>query len=220
MTNPLVKKLRGYQKAPRDRFKLLKDGKLTCEEFVLYELGIAITDWDLRHERYGFFKATDQEIAEILCWKSRSTVCKHRNSLIKKGYFEQTQDGLTIVKGFEDWELRRNFDRQMATIEKDKNELVAKFEQLNLRRAELQHDENVAKVVQNFDEEIEQEVSIVERPVAKNQRDQTPSTNYALSSSKGEFITGAVKEPAITETTISSKELDNIIAEMSLEEKQ
>ena len=105
--NSLLKKLKGYQKAPRARFLLLKRGQLTQEEFLLYELSIDVTDWDRKHETYGTFKATNQEFAEILGWKSDTSVLRHKKSLIKKGLFIVTEDNRLIAKGFEKWQLRK-----------------------------------------------------------------------------------------------------------------
>lgn len=106
--NNLLKKLKGYQKAPRGRFLLLKERRLTHEEFLLYELGVAISDWDSRHETYGVFKATNQEIAGILGWSSDTTALMHKNSLIKKGMFIVNDDGSISARGFEKWLLRKS----------------------------------------------------------------------------------------------------------------
>ncbi len=108
--NPLFKKLRGYQKAPRDRFYLLHMGILTTEEFVVYEFGIAITDWDDgpgHDEIYGKFQATNKQIAEVCGWKSDSQVSRIRNKLIEKGFFIKEGEQFR-VKGFEKWQLRKN----------------------------------------------------------------------------------------------------------------
>lgn len=104
----LLKKLRGYQKAPRDRFELLINKVLNQEEFILYEFGIAITDWDIEHvETYGTFEATNKEIAMALGWKSDSTVSRHKKSLIKKGLFYIENSGLISPKDFDKWQLRK-----------------------------------------------------------------------------------------------------------------
>ncbi len=106
--NPLFKKLNGYQKAPKDRFLLLTNGVLSAEEFVVYELGVAITDWDRNHddEIYGKFQATNKQIAEICGWKSDSQVSRIKKSLLNKGFF--TKDGEHLkAKDFEKWQLRK-----------------------------------------------------------------------------------------------------------------
>ncbi len=105
--NGLFKKLKGYQKANRDRFYLLAFGELSQEEFVLYEFCVAITDWDIRHfDTYGTFKASNHEISQVLQWKADSTVSRHKKSLIRKGYIEISGDRYK-VKNFEGWELRK-----------------------------------------------------------------------------------------------------------------
>jgi hypothetical protein len=103
----VLKKLKGYQKANRDRFLLLYFNLLTFEEFVVYEFGIAMTDWDESHlETYGTFKVTNREIAEILGWKSDSQASRVKKSLLEKGYFTKIGDRITAW-GFEKWQLRK-----------------------------------------------------------------------------------------------------------------
>jgi hypothetical protein len=105
--NSLTKKLKGYQKAHKDRFYLLALDRMTMEEFILYELFIAITDWDRRHfDTYGTFKATNREIREVLRWKADSTVSRHKKSLMEKGFLETLGERLK-VKDFESWELKK-----------------------------------------------------------------------------------------------------------------
>ena len=105
--NKLLKKLKGYQKAPRARILLLTQKRLTQEEFLLYELVIAITDWDPKHEDYGTFEATNREIAEILGWKSDTTALKHKKKLIEKRIIESVGENRFSAKGFEKWQLRK-----------------------------------------------------------------------------------------------------------------
>ena len=113
-SNKLLKKIRGYQRAPRERFSLLTNHILTTEEFVVYELGIAITDWDTDHDQeiYGKFKATNNDIAELCGWKSDSTVSRIKSKLIKKGFFIEEGEYLR-VKDFEEWQLRKNSSAKM-----------------------------------------------------------------------------------------------------------
>ncbi len=106
----LVKKLRGYQKANRYRIMLLVTKTLNQEEFILYEIAIAITDWDRRHlETYGLFKATNSELAYLCGWDSDSTVSRHKKSLLEKGIFLDASNGYLRVKDFEDWQLRKTY---------------------------------------------------------------------------------------------------------------
>ncbi|MDD5415383.1 MAG: hypothetical protein PHE48_00040 [Candidatus Daviesbacteria bacterium] len=108
MKNNLFRKLKGFQKAPRDRFLLLSEKILTQEEFILYELGISLTDWDQDHtETYDSFKATNQQLADMLGWASDTTVGRYRKNLIKKGYFTDLGDGYIQVKDFEKWLSRQ-----------------------------------------------------------------------------------------------------------------
>lgn len=105
--NPLLKKLRGYQKADKGRIKLLTDKVLSHEEYILFEICIAITDWDRDHETYGLFKATNLQLAEIAGWDSDSTVSRYRKSLVEKGFLSDCGNGCFKAKNFEDWQLRR-----------------------------------------------------------------------------------------------------------------
>lgn len=104
MMKRLIKKLNGYQKAPRARFKLLLEHRLTQEEFLLYELVVAITDWDARHETYGTVEATNQELAELLGWRSDTTALAHKKSLIKKGILYIVDGNRIKAKGFDKWQ--------------------------------------------------------------------------------------------------------------------
>jgi hypothetical protein len=115
--NPLHKKLRGFQKAPKARFKLFgTPWKLTPQEFVLYEFAIAITDWDPRHDTYGTFTGSNQDIADVLGWKSDVTVLRLKRSLIKKGLFLPAEDTLLKARGFESWKVRKSTDSQETPI--------------------------------------------------------------------------------------------------------
>lgn len=110
MPNPLLKKLNGYQKANRARFKLLTDTrfKLKAEEFILYEFLIAITDWDETHtETYGTFEATDKDVAELLNWRSGSTVNRWKKCLISKELLKKQYGSRFRVVGFDKWKLRK-----------------------------------------------------------------------------------------------------------------
>ena len=107
MKNPLFKKLRGYQKAPRQRFEALANGLLTQEELIMYELGVAVTDWDKSHETYGTFLATNQHLAEVMGWKSDTSAMRVKAALIKKGLFVEAEEGRIKPKGFDKWQLRR-----------------------------------------------------------------------------------------------------------------
>lgn len=135
--NRLLKKLNGFQKAPRDRFLLLAMGILSQQEFILYELGIALTDWDYRHtDTYGTFQATNQELAEILGLKTDSSISRHKTGLLKKGLFILAVDHRITPKDFEKWELRKSAKMQnqvaeMQTESAIKHEHSAKMQELS-----------------------------------------------------------------------------------------
>ncbi len=141
--NRLLKKLNGYQKAPRARFKLLLEGRVTQEEFLLYELAVAITDWDPRHETYGTFEATNQELAEPLGWKSDTTALTHKKSLIRKNLFIVVDGNRIKAKGFDKWQLR--------TLNPSKNKDETAEKQLNTSKIEDKPSEIKKNLSQNND---------------------------------------------------------------------
>ncbi|MEK7150779.1 MAG: hypothetical protein AAB783_01115 [Patescibacteria group bacterium] len=75
---------------------------MKTQEFVLYEFYVTVTDWDAGHKAYGYTKATNREVAEILGCNT-STITRTRNKLIQKGWLIKDQDGTLRVKGFERW---------------------------------------------------------------------------------------------------------------------
>lgn len=116
----ILRRLKGWQKAPRARFLLLTQHRMSHEEFILYELGIALTDWDETHnEDYGSFGATNQELSNILGWKSDTSTLKHKHALIEKKFFEVRTDGRIIVRGFERWILRKQKKQDTTSFLKD-----------------------------------------------------------------------------------------------------
>lgn len=159
MTNELLKKLRGYQKASRDRFFLLTEGVLNHEEFIVYEFCIAITDWDRSHSTYGSFDATNKDIAEILNWRRDSTVSRHRSNLIKKGILLPTPDNRTRVFDFEQWQRNKP-----PTKTSDSNSAVMQGEAAKLQ----------------------QMPAFLHELSAKLQKSSPQTTNQSLVSSKGE----------------------------------
>ena len=74
-----------YQRVYRNRHLIAKDLKLNDREYRLWDLYIAIYDWDKKHtETFQTIQATDLMLAEVLSW-SPSKVCRVRNLLLKKG---------------------------------------------------------------------------------------------------------------------------------------
>lgn len=105
----LDRKLHNYHKTPRERFTLLAKRIVTEEEFVLLEFLVAISGWDEKYEdSYGVFAATNQQIAEQLGWKSDTSVLRHKEELLKKGFIEKLTDGYFRVKHIERWLSKQN----------------------------------------------------------------------------------------------------------------
>lgn len=102
MKNKLLKKLYGFDCAPKDRFNLLIFGVLKFQEFILYEFYITITDWDRRHPTYGCVNTTNREVA-ILLGCDTSTITRNKNRLIAEGFLLKEPDGTFKTKDFEQW---------------------------------------------------------------------------------------------------------------------
>lgn len=74
-----------YQKVYRNRHLIAKGLVLDDPEYRLWDLYIALYDWDKSHsETFQTVEATDLVLKEILDW-SISKVCRVRNRLLKKG---------------------------------------------------------------------------------------------------------------------------------------
>lgn len=136
MKNPLFKKLRGYQKAPRQRFESLANGLLTQEELIMYELGVAITDWDKNHETYGTFLATNRQLAEVLGWKSDTAALRIKANLIRKGLFIKVEEGRIRPKGFDKWQIRKTSSEKENPTAKTEIK-TANFEQEAAKKEEF-----------------------------------------------------------------------------------
>ncbi len=94
MKRPIERRLNTtYQKVKRNRHVIAKEMEFTDQEFRLFDLCLALYDWDKKHtETYMTVEATDYDISNILHW-SPSKVCRTRNSLIKKGVLSKIGDG-------------------------------------------------------------------------------------------------------------------------------
>jgi len=90
----LLRKLnKTYQKVFRDRHIRARKLSLTDSEYRLWDLCVAVYDWDKKHtQTFGTLETTDRELASILGW-SASKACRKRNSLIRKGLIEKTEIG-------------------------------------------------------------------------------------------------------------------------------
>lgn len=74
-----------YQRVYRNRHLIAKNLKLNDREYRLWDLYIALYDWDKDHtETYQTVQATDLVLSEVLGW-SPPKVCRVRNLLLKKG---------------------------------------------------------------------------------------------------------------------------------------
>lgn len=134
----LEKKLRGFQKANRERFLLISNKVLSGEEFLLYEICIALTDWDRSHDTYGTFSFTNQELSYLLGWKSDTTAGRHKKSLIQKGFLIDLEDGYYKVLDFEKWELRKQDDAKIQPLSANLEPINAEIENKPAKMQEKQ----------------------------------------------------------------------------------
>jgi hypothetical protein len=103
MRPELYKKLGGFSLVSRSRFLLLESKLLKMEEFVLFELYISVADWDVRHERYGTVKTTNQEVAGMLGWTQGTTVGRYKKALGDKNFIRISQDDAIEIVDFSQW---------------------------------------------------------------------------------------------------------------------
>ncbi len=77
----------GFIAAPRDRFqKLIIEGGLTDEQFLLYEFLLCQADWDPAHiGKFGTIEGTNEDLSELLGW-SETKFGRHRKELVERKY--------------------------------------------------------------------------------------------------------------------------------------
>lgn len=76
---------------------MAKELALNDAEFRLWELYLALYDWDKKHtETYLTVEATDRQISEVLMW-SAPKVCRTRNQLLAKRLISQIKTSVVKV---------------------------------------------------------------------------------------------------------------------------
>lgn len=87
-----------YQRLYRNRHLIAKKCGMDDSEYRLWDLYLAIYDWDKTHAAtFETFTATDANIAEILGW-STSKVCRARHELLGKKVIEIVERSVYRVK--------------------------------------------------------------------------------------------------------------------------
>lgn len=110
-----------YQKVYRNRHVLAKNLVLDDAEYRLWDLLIALYDWDKKHEEdYGTVKATDRGLAELLNW-SYSKVCRARNGLLMKGIIFRRDR--SVYKIFPLPQLNENISLTQQNVAEMQNEI-------------------------------------------------------------------------------------------------
>lgn len=125
-----------YQRVYRNRHLVAKQLILKDSEYRLWDLYLAIYDWDKKHkETYQTVETTDSILADILDWSS-SKVCRVRNGLIEKGAIK---------------EKARSF-YEVVLLPSSKND-VAKLQDdnANLHNEIAKTQENIAEMQSNQD---------------------------------------------------------------------
>ena len=82
-------KLNGYRPSHRNRWKVLKEGILTTQEFLLYEYILDQFDFDPSHEKFGMFELYLDEVSTVFN-KQSGSVRSWLNGLLTKGFVEKT----------------------------------------------------------------------------------------------------------------------------------
>jgi len=97
----LQKKLHGFHGIGRGILLLLQNGTLTNTEFLLYFASLIIATWDKdKKNSYGVIEITQEEIESIM-HVSAGYVSKHKEKLIKSGFWRVTLSEKIEVVGFE-----------------------------------------------------------------------------------------------------------------------
>ena len=82
-------KLNGYRPSHRNKWKFLKEGILTTQEFLLYEYILDQFDFDPSHEKFGMFELYLDEVSTVFN-KQSGSVRSWLNGLLTKGFVEKT----------------------------------------------------------------------------------------------------------------------------------
>ena len=97
----LQKKLHGFHGIGRGILLLLHNRTLTTTEFLLYFASLIIATWDKdKKNSYGVIEITQEEI-ETIMHVSAGYVSKHKEKLIKSGFWRVTSSEKIEVIGFE-----------------------------------------------------------------------------------------------------------------------
>jgi hypothetical protein len=84
-----MKKLNGYRPVHKNRWLLIKHGVLTIQELSLFEFYIDISDFDIRHEKFGQFEERFKEFSTI--FQRRTTTLRNwHNKLLKLRFIQKT----------------------------------------------------------------------------------------------------------------------------------
>lgn len=102
-----------YQKVFRNRHVIAKNESLTDQEYRLWDLYVALYDWDKKHSHYGCVVDTDKHIAEMLNW-SEAKVCRTRKKLIIKGVVSSIERSVIKV-----WPIPGYIEKWIAPMKPD-----------------------------------------------------------------------------------------------------
>lgn len=126
-----------YQKVYRNRHLVAKQLNLKDSEYRLWDLCLAVYDWDKKHEEtYQTVETTDSILADILNWSS-SKVCRVRNRLIVKGAIKEK------ARSFYEVVLLPSSNNDIAKLHDDN---------ANLHNEIAETQENIAELQSNQDE--------------------------------------------------------------------
>ena len=145
-----------YQKVYRDRHVKAKELALTDQEYRLWDLLLALYDWDRNHqETYGTIEATEAQLAELLnC--SDSKVCRVRAKLTKKGLVTMVAESVYQVASLQDDPalMKQQFSEMKQPVadlqEKQSSEDVSSLVSYKDKYRLLRSDEEYEKLHEEF----------------------------------------------------------------------
>lgn len=117
MKKDLKRKLnKSFQKLFRNRHIKAKELDLSDQEYRLWDLLLALYDWDQTHtETFGTVEATQLQLAELLnC--SDPKVCRLIRSLIKKGLIKKIEESVYQVT---DLQNSSSFLQEESSVSQD-----------------------------------------------------------------------------------------------------
>ncbi|MCL5090834.1 MAG: hypothetical protein M1514_02370 [Patescibacteria group bacterium] len=125
-----------FKKVYRNRHHVAKRLNLKDSEYRLWDLYLAVYDWDKKHEEtYQTVETADKVLANVLNW-SPSKVCRVRNRLIKKEAIREK------ARSFYEVVLLPSSKNNVAKLQDDNANLQDQIAELQENTAKLQSNQD------------------------------------------------------------------------------